>query len=97
MPPSPAPYSSTHPYVFTPKGPKAGEAGSRQSYAAYKANLSDTGDKDSGLSVPQLLHVQEELDNLSDMFPGMDRNSIKEFMKDHLKRDLQEESKGSFT
>ena len=92
LPPSPAPHSSTHPYVFTPKGPKAGEPGSRHSYPAYKALLAD-----NGLTKPQLLHVQEELDSLSDMFPDMSRDKIKEFMKDYLKRDLQEESKGSFT
>jgi len=90
------PISGNLPLPPSPMPPLQGDRGMEQVRAEATAALVKSG-LGGGLNVPQSLHVQEELDKLSEMFPSMDRNSIKEFIKDQLKTDLQREGEGTFT
>lgn len=95
LPPSPMPAYSDHSEGSISLGTEQERAmNTIRSEAASALKEQGLGE---GLTKPQSLHVQEELDKLSEMFPSMDRNSIKDFIKDQLKRDLEQEGEGTFS
>lgn len=96
LPPSPMPPSPSPSGIGIGMSTDMAAHGMDQVRSNVVAALKEQG-LGEGLTKPQSLHVQEELDKLSEMFPDMDRNSIKDFIKDHLKGDLEEEGEATFS